>query len=728
MLELTAADRIDVVGSGSGIVVTDGSGALGGNLLLATDGVFAAEAGTRLAAGTIAIEAGATLTTGQVDVGQSLQLTSGADLVLDDAITAPAIAFTSGANLIANGTLTAPTVALTAGADLTVAAINASTSVNLAAGGNAVIRGVVAAPTITLAAADLDIQSTGQLGTGAGALAIAVTANGLQTVIGGTEEGPGFTLTQAEADRIEARQVSLTAPATGTDAGRAPDVLVRDIVVGSEEGDAPFVLSLATPGRLRIAGNVQFRNAAAEASLTLAGQERLEVITPGSVRIRNAAGAPSGNLILSGGTVTVATQALADQLAANPNFEGRNAALATNTGPVNEGGYIEGGRVSFLIGSNAFVQNTGTATNFAGVTVGTGGLVIGRFMSTGGSTGGGQSSGQGVSFVGMLSDPNEELIFDFTIDVSTQVTLRTYSYAGGTNVSGQVIPRGGFDPQLFLFAADGAFIAGNDDGGSNVPADPANGVRFDTFLQRTLEAGNYTVAVTVFPNDPVGNNLSQGFENSAGSSFGSRSNQFAFDVIGARSATGPGQVSSEVTFVGFARQRNADGTFTTGNDFFTRANLQQNSTGVTFSNTSLLNNVSVVAGIPPVNPPPVNPPPVDPPPPPPPPPPLPPVEPPPQVIVADVVLGPVETVLDSPASEAAADESGDGGGPGGFGAGFTGLIDTSSFSTEALIEEPVASGSDSTLWTDGDDDGGRADEEEEEESNAGGTPAPGVNP
>ncbi len=63
-----------------------------------------------------------------------------------------------------------------------------------------------------------------------------------------------------------------------------------------------------------------------------------------------------------------------------------------------------------------------------------------------------------------------------------------------------------------------------------------------------------------------------------------------------------------------------------------------------------------------------------------------------------MVLGPVEA-----ANESVADD-GEGGANGGFGAGFIGLVDTSGLASDALIEEPVASGGDSTLWTDGEDD------------------------
>jgi hypothetical protein len=57
------------------------------------------------------------------------------------------------------------------------------------------------------------------------------------------------------------------------------------------------------------------------------------------------------------------------------------------------------------------------------------------------------------------------------------------------------------------------------------------------------------------------------------------------------------------------------------------------------------------------------------------------------------------------------DGDGDGGTGSGFGAGFIGIVDTGQIASESLIEDPVASGGDSTLWTDGEDD----DDDEEDE-------------
>jgi hypothetical protein len=89
---------------------------------------------------------------------------------------------------------------------------------------------------------------------------------------------------------------------------------------------------------------------------------------------------------------------------------------------------------------------------------------------------------------------------------------------------------------------------------------------------------------------------------------------------------------------------------------------------------------------------------------------------PPPVSGSEVVLGPIEGPQSTPGSDSVAgDSEGDGdGGPGGFGAGFVGLINTSSLSAEALIEEPVASGGDSTMWTEDDED------DEDEDENEGG--------
>src|SRR3954464_13851032 len=73
------------------------------------------------------------------------------------------------------------------------------------------------------------------------------------------------------------------------------------------------------------------------------------------------------------------------------------------------------------------------------------------------------------SFTGTFAKDDDLQIFLFTAP-STDVLLRTWGYAGGTNINGQVIPPGGFDPILSLYDATGGLgalsplIDTNDDG------------------------------------------------------------------------------------------------------------------------------------------------------------------------------------------------------------------------------------------------------------------------
>src|SRR5215813_13417684 len=115
------------------------------------------------------------------------------------------------------------------------------------------------------------------------------------------------------------------------------------------------------------------------------------------------------------------------------------------------------------------------------------------------------------SFTGNFTQDDNVQLFNFTVGALSTVTLRTVSYAGGTNSAGTVISRGGFDPILALFNATTGALFGQNDDGTGVPTD-ITGVAFDTLLTTSLAAGNYTVAVMQFDNFAVGPNLSNGFE------------------------------------------------------------------------------------------------------------------------------------------------------------------------------------------------------------------------
>jgi hypothetical protein len=155
---------------------------------------------------------------------------------------------------------------------------------------------------------------------------------------------------------------------------------------------------------------------------------------------------------------------------------------------------------------------------------------------------GAPANADNFSFTGNLAGDDSVQTFDFSVGASSSVTLRTWSYAGGTNAAGQAIARGGFDPILALFALPGGSLIGqNDDGGGNVAADAVTLAHFDTFLQELLAPGNYRVSVMQFANFAVGPNFSNGFSGSGTLNFEDvtgdfRDSHWAFDILNVNSA------------------------------------------------------------------------------------------------------------------------------------------------------------------------------------------------
>jgi hypothetical protein len=160
------------------------------------------------------------------------------------------------------------------------------------------------------------------------------------------------------------------------------------------------------------------------------------------------------------------------------------------------------------------------------------------------SLGSAAQAASNFSFTGTLDNPSSVLFFDFNVGAPSQVTLRTWSYAGGVNAAGQTIARGGFDPILAVFELpSGTKIGENDDDITNtVAADTVSGRAFDTFLTGFLNPGDYRVSVMVFPNFAP-DNLFTGafsgattFDDVSGVLNNPRTNQWAFDILGVNSA------------------------------------------------------------------------------------------------------------------------------------------------------------------------------------------------
>ena len=146
-----------------------------------------------------------------------------------------------------------------------------------------------------------------------------------------------------------------------------------------------------------------------------------------------------------------------------------------------------------------------------------------------------------ISFTGNLAGPNDVLSFNFEVAAASTVTLRSYSYAGGTNAAGTVIARGGFDPILALYNAAGTRIGSQDDG-SGVPADAVTGAMYDVNFSESVTSGIYTVLLTAYSNF-CGTTIAAGCD--GGGSFTDatgnlRDTRFAFDILNVATATQTG--------------------------------------------------------------------------------------------------------------------------------------------------------------------------------------------
>ena len=117
-----------------------------------------------------------------------------------------------------------------------------------------------------------------------------------------------------------------------------------------------------------------------------------------------------------------------------------------------------------------------------------------------------------LSFTGQFTLDDDVELFDFSLTAPSTVTVKTLSYGGGTNAAGDIVSAGGFDPVVSLFDSSGLFLLENEDGDIlDVGVDPVSENAFDSFLEASLDPGEYRVALTQFDNLALGSTISDGF-------------------------------------------------------------------------------------------------------------------------------------------------------------------------------------------------------------------------
>lgn len=327
--------------------------------------------------GTIAVIAGNDVRVGASVAGAAVQLNAGRDVVVDaagslgGAGTATVLASAGRDYVAAPGSAVRGTnVDLRAGRDAAVGRTDATNQLAVTAGRTARFADTATGREIRVTSTDIDIGASGRVGDAATDLvALQVQGGGAATTLGGAGQGLGYTLDQAEAGRVRGDTVRVTAPG---------QITVRDLAfAGSAAPGGIERVEIATPGTVRVNGALLLGSAGAGDSISIAAGNRLEVATEaGSIRVRNAAGAPAGNLAIAAGDIWVADSDTLGQLAADPDFAGRDELLETNPGADRPQGQIEANAIRLAPTRTLFVRNSGTAAAFAGITVGPGGLVI----------------------------------------------------------------------------------------------------------------------------------------------------------------------------------------------------------------------------------------------------------------------------------------------------------------------------------------------------------------
>ena len=281
----------------------------------------------------------------------------------------------------ANGLAEAERVVATAGigaysgGDVVLGTVSAGSWISSTSAGTTFIEGLVSAPWISLVSSDLAIGTGGQLGVAGLTELIELGAvSDSNVVIGGVADAGLYHLSQDEADRIEAGALNFYAQGVSD---THVDVVVHDLyITGSEAGGISHV-QLGTSGNVIIDGIVHYDDAGPSDFLSIYAGNSIQVVTDtGGIGMTASDGSLSGLLMLGADNVWVASQAIINQLTADPNFSGRDTALATNSGTANPGGYVRAGSVSVDISETFFVQNSAMLGSHGGISVGDGGLSV----------------------------------------------------------------------------------------------------------------------------------------------------------------------------------------------------------------------------------------------------------------------------------------------------------------------------------------------------------------
>lgn len=389
-LTLTGA-RIDITRA-----QTTGTGQL---TLTGTNGVnstnIQAGGATLLNAGNGAVTSDGLISAGPVTVtGDSINLRTGGDIVFAvlDADVGDAVVTTSSGSLTVTSGVVAGRAALSAesGDDIIIGQLAANVA-DVTTQGDITVNTLLTARNISLQSNDITIASGARVGTAGSTETLSIENNDVfsQTFVGGTGTRSGFHLDANELTRLFGTNIEIFAPdvqvVSGSSVGSStpPDLIVDSFTLaggaaGSNLG-ANGALTIRTPGKMRVIGNVQLTGLSDTNALNLFADDALEVILgQGTVRLVNGSNA-AGQFNMVSDDIIVATTAAINDVGAATTTDAIEARLAQNDGLlIDEGSLFARGIRAEVVGG-FYVQNSGAGTEFAsrrGLTFGAGGLDV----------------------------------------------------------------------------------------------------------------------------------------------------------------------------------------------------------------------------------------------------------------------------------------------------------------------------------------------------------------
>jgi len=338
-------------------------------------------------------------TNGPVEFGSLVADVGGATiratnrLIINSANIAGTARFSDTGEHIIIRNLTAAAAEIDANEMLSMTNVNVTGNLAADAGTTIVINGVVTGSNISLASADIDIDTElGRVGTAGVTQALSVQNNDNQnqTFVGGTGARDGFHIDAAELTRLFGTAIEIFAPevqvfsSASLGGASPPDIVVDSFTMtGGAQGSnlgPNGALTITTPGKMRVLGNVQLTGLSDSNALNLVADDALEVILGrGTVRLLGANNAPGGALNMESDDIIVATPTAITDVANATSMSVINTRLSQNDGVVLDEGSLFARRIAFDVVGGVYVQNSGAGTDFVqrrGLTFGAGGLDV----------------------------------------------------------------------------------------------------------------------------------------------------------------------------------------------------------------------------------------------------------------------------------------------------------------------------------------------------------------